>query len=159
MRRKLRNIIVPVMMAAVMLAGCAVTKSEVSYTYNVETGDTVKVSLNKTNGYSMTSDLPFSISKDDKEIAQGTFITNDGYVYYQELIDELEKTDEIEIIKDGKKDGNTYTFYKVESEAGMEYDYLVKIGDSNTGVLMGSVTSEEEAAGCFEALTFTLEKK
>lgn len=127
MKTKLITIILTAFTAAAVLAGCAVTKSEMSYTYNVETGDTIKMTLDKMNGYSTTSDLPFTVTKEEKDIMQGTFITMEGYDYYKDLIDELEKTDEIEIIvKDGEKDGNTYTAYTVESEAGTEYDYLLK---------------------------------
>lgn len=159
MKTKLVTMILTAFTATAVLAGCTVTKSEMSYTYNVETGDTVKMTLNKMNGYSTTSELPFTVTKEEKDIMHGTFITMEGYDYYQDLIDELEKTDEIEIIvKDGEKDGNTYTSYKVESEAGTEYDYLLKIGDSSTGVLMGSLDSKEEASSCFEAIKFTLEK-
>lgn len=159
MKTKLITMILTAFVATAVLAGCTVTKSEMSYTYNVETGDTVKMTLNKTNGYSTTSELPFTVTKEEKDIMQGTFITMEGYDYYKDLINELEKTDEIEIIvKDGEKDGNTYTSYKVESEAGTEYDYLLKIGDSSTGVLMGSLESKEKASSCFEAIKFTLER-
>lgn len=156
MKKKMLCLLTSVLMAATILSGCAVTKSEMSYTYNVETGDSIKITLNKMNGYSMNSEIPFTVVKGEDDVMTGTFITEEGYDYYHELINS--DADDVEIIKTGEKDSNVYTFYRVDSESGTEYDYLVKVNDSATGVLMGSLTSEEDASACFDALTFTKEK-
>ena len=47
-------LLVGIMMLA--LTGCTTNKS---YTYTVETGDKVKITLNTTDGYDLSSDLPF----------------------------------------------------------------------------------------------------
>ena len=65
------------------LTGC--TKSK-SYTFTVETGDKVKVQLNTTDGYDLSSDLPFTISKNGNTLSQGTFITTDGYNQYIDVV-------------------------------------------------------------------------
>lgn len=62
------------------LTGCTTNKS---YTFNVETGDKIKVGLNTTDGYDLSSDLPFTISKDGETLSQGTFIK---VSYYDEYV-------------------------------------------------------------------------
>lgn len=54
----------------IAFSGCTTSKS---YTYDVSTGDKVKVSIITSDGYNMTSSLPFDITKDDKTISTGTF--------------------------------------------------------------------------------------
>ena len=70
------------------LIGCTTSKS---FTYNVSTGDMIKVELDTSDGYDIASDLPFTISKDDKTLSQGDFITLDGYKQYMEAVDSDEK--------------------------------------------------------------------
>lgn len=131
------------------LTGC--TKSR-SYTFIVETGDKVKVQLNTTDGYDLSSDLPFTISKDGNTLSQGTFITTDGYNQY---IDVVNSDSNARILDSGTKDGISYTFYSYNDS---EFNYVIKIDGSNTGILLGNSNSQEEAKKCFELLTFTLEK-
>ena len=131
------------------LTGC--TKSK-SYTFTVETGDKVKVQLNTTDGYDLSSDLPFTISKNGNTLSQGTFITTDGYNQY---IDVVNGDSNARILDSGTKDGISYTFYSYNDS---EFNYVIKIDDSNTGILLGNPNSQEEAKKCFELLTFTLEK-
>lgn len=131
------------------LTGC--TKSK-SYTFTVETGDKVKVQLNTTDGYDLSSDLPFTISKDGNTLSQGTFITTDGYNQY---IDVVNSDSNARILDSGTKDGISYTFYSYNDS---EFNYVIKIDGSNTGILLGNPNSQEGAKKCFELLTFTLEK-
>ncbi|MBD5158368.1 MAG: hypothetical protein HDT13_12145 [Butyrivibrio sp.] len=140
-----------------VLCGCTVTKTkESSLTFNVNTGDRIKVTLNRIDGYKMDSKTPFTVSKDDKDIITGSFLTKDGYDQYYELIKGGDS--DAEVIKESTKDGNSYIMYKVTSNGKTEYDFIVMITNSSTGVLMGSLESEEDAAACFEALKFELIK-
>lgn len=131
------------------LTGC--TKSK-SYTFTVETGDKIKVQLNTTDGYNLSSDLPFKISKNGNTLSQGTFITIDGYNKYIEVIN---SNSNIKILDNGTRDGISYTFYSYNDS---EFNYVIKIDNSYTGILLGNPNSQEEAEKCFELLTFTLEK-
>ena len=131
------------------LTGC--TKSK-SYTFTVETGDKIKIQLNTTDGYDLSSDLPFKISKDGNTLSQGTFITIDGYNQYIEAVN---SDSNAKILDSKTKDGISYTFYSYNDS---EFNYVIKINDSNTGILLGNPNSQEEAEKCFELLTFTLEK-
>lgn len=129
-----------------MVTGCTTTKS---YTFSVETGDKIEVKLDTTDGYNITSDLPFTISKDKEELSQGTFITMDGYDQY---ISAVQDNSDAKIIESKTKDGIEYTFYSFKDS---EFNYIIKISDSNTGLLIGNPISEESARDCFNRLTFT----
>ena len=100
------------------VTGCNTTKS---YTYNVETGDSIKVKLNTSDGYDITSDLPFTISKDGKTLSQGTFITLDGYNQYLKLVNQDSNS---KILNKGNKNGVEYLFYSYNNS---EYNYIIKI--------------------------------
>ena len=102
------------------LTACS-TYLEKSGTYDVETGDRVKITVDAKAGYDITLEAPFVISKDDETILNGTFL-------YSEYLEEYKSAYEAEptasLVDDGEKDGNEYFCYEV----GDEYDYFVKVG-------------------------------
>ena len=126
--------------------------NKLSYTYEVNTGDKISLTLNTSGGYSMTSDMPFSITKDDGIISRGTFIEASAYEVYEssmELIDGIVSSDK------GEKDGITYLYFNYNNT---EFDYIIKINNSNTGVLLSNSISEESAREMFEKLSFNIIK-
>lgn len=132
------------------IAGCT-TSSSKAYTFSVETGDSIKVTLDTSDSFDITSKVPFIISDKNGETSQGTFITAANYQAYVDAV----KTDEKATILDsGEKDGNEYIFWTF-NEA--EFNYVVLIKNSDTGVLIGNPTSEASAKESFQRLTF--EKK
>ena len=135
----------------VFLCACGSAKTYVAYTYSVETGDTVKIRLDTSDGYSFSSKLPFEISKDEKLQSQGTFITKDDYNQYALVVEEDEYAT---ILDKGEKDGNTYVFWSYNDS---EYNYAIYIEDSNTGVLLGNVISEESAEECFARMEISID--
>lgn len=148
MKRKLKLIAITGLMIG--LVGCTgkFTKT-VSYTYSVATGDKVKVTLDVSDNYSMTSELPFEISKDGNLVTQGQFITKEDYdvflaTYEESTVFETIGTD---------KSGITYITWNYEDS---EYNYAILINNSNTGVILGNTVSSESAKECFDKLTFTL---
>ena len=138
-------LLVGIMMLA--LTGCTTNKS---YTYTVETGDKVKITLNTTDGYDLSSDLPFAITKDGNTLSQGTFIQES---YYEQYVNAANTQGQI--IDRGSNDNIEYVFYSYNNS---EYNYVIKIKDSNTALLLGNPNSQEEAKKCFELLSFSLEK-
>ena len=138
-------LLVGIMMLA--LTGCTTNKS---YTYTVETGDKVKITLNTTDGYDLSSDLPFAISKDGNTLSQGTFIQES---YYEQYVNAANTQGQI--IDRGSNDNIEYVF---NSYNNSEYNYVIKIKYSNTALLLGNPNSQEEAKKCFELLSFSLEK-
>lgn len=130
-----------------VLTGCTTT---LSYTFEVETGDSVKVGLNTTDGYKISYKVPFEISLDDEVLSTGTFVTLDQYNQYKDAVD---MDNNVKIIDSGSKDDITYVFYSYNNE---EYNYLIKINDSKTGLLIGNIVSEKSAKEVFDRLTITL---
>lgn len=131
------------------LTGCNMAKS---YTFDVETGDKIKIELNTTDGYDLSSSLPFTVSKDGSVLSQGTFITLDGYDDY---VDRVNNDTNSTILDSGSMNGVTYTFYSYNDT---EFNYIIKIDNSNTALLLGNPNSQNEAQTIFELLTFSTEK-
>lgn len=140
-----------------ILATACVMQTTSSVTYDVETGDSVTLKLITSDGYQQDAKIPFSITKDDKKVIQGTFITIEQYDAYISLVENGgSESEAVEIIEQGIKDENTFCFYSVKKDEATEYDFVMRIGESNTAVLMGSTLSESEARNCFDIMTFTL---
>lgn len=150
--RNVRGVVVLVLAVCVLsvFAGCKISKSK-SYTFDVETGDQVTLTLDTTDDYDITSKLPFSISHDQDVLMQGKFILGDGYEQYVEAVHTDEKA---QLLDSGTKDGNDYIFWCYNN---MEYNYVVYVNGSDTGVILSCPVSEDAAKACFERLTITLE--
>ena len=131
------------------LTGC--TKSK-AYTFKVDTGDKIKVELNITDGYDLSSSLPFTISKEGNELSQGTFMTIDSY---DEYVSAAKTSSLAKVIEEKSNNNIEYIFYSYNSS---EYNYIIKVKDSKTGILLGNPHTQEEAEKCFKLLTFSLEK-
>ncbi len=143
-------VVAVIIIATILIFGKFTTK--LSYTYEVNTGDKITLSLNTTDGYSMTQDMPFSITKDDGIISRGTFIEASAYEVYEssmDLIDGIVNSDK------GEKDGITYLYFNYNNT---EFDYIIKINDSNTGLLLSNSISEESAKEMFDRLSFEIVK-
>lgn len=147
--KRVATLLIAALSLLTLLVGCDVRASK-SFTFNVDTGDTIEVSLDTTDAYDLSSDLPFAISCDGEKLTQGTFV--DGEVYEQ-YVRNVEHDANAELLDSGKKDGNEYIFWCYDDE---EYNYLVLVADSDTCVLLGNITSERSAKKCFERLTISV---
>lgn len=131
----------------ILFVGCGNAKTSKTYTFNVETGDSVKVKLDTSDKYNITSEVPFEISQDGDIKSQGTFIFGEAYVQYKDVVD----TDEnAELLDSGNKDGNEYVFWSYNDS---EYNYAILIEGSSTGLILANDVSEESAKECFNRLT------
>jgi len=146
--KKLLSLLIFVAVMVLTLTGCTTSKS---FTWDVTTGDKIKIKVDTTGGYDITSDLPFTISKDGETLSQGTFITIDGYNQY---INAVGNDSSVNIIDNVSKNGITYILYSVNNS---EFNYIIKINDSNTAVLLGNAHSQVEAEDVFNRLTFSKE--
>lgn len=146
MKKILKILSCLLLVVMVLSTGCGTSKTTISYTYKVETGDNIKISLTTNDGYDMTSDTPFVISKDNKELSQGTFISAE---FYDTYIDSIENDDKAEIIDKGTKANCSYVMWDY---AGSEYNYVVMINGTNTALLVANNVSEESAKECFSRL-------
>lgn len=131
----------------ILFVGCGNAKTSKTYTFNVETGDSVKVKLDTSDKYNITSEVPFEISQDGDVKSQGTFIFGEVYEQYKDVVD----TDEnAELLDSGNKDGNEYVFWSYNDS---EYNYAILIEGSSTGLILANDVSEESAKECFNRLT------
>lgn len=128
-------------------AGCT---TSLSYTFNVETGDAVKVKLDTTDGYKLTSDVPFEIKLKDESLSSGTFIKGDAYYQYKDVVTNTIDADNIE---SGKAGEHEYIYWTT----GNEWNYCILLKGGKTGVLLGNNVSEESAKECFKRLAITVE--
>lgn len=134
----------------VMIAGCN-AKTSLTFTYNVDTGDAIRIKLDTTGGYEIATDLPFQISCNGELLSHGTFIQAEAYAQY---ISAVETDANAKMLDSGIKDGNEYIFWSYDEE---NFYYAVLITDSNTGIVLGNDISEESAKECFNRLTITVE--
>lgn len=133
------------------MAGCEKYLKK-SFTFNVETGDAIKVEINALDDYDLSSDVPFTISCDGEQLSQGIFVTEEQY---QEYAAAVQSDSQAKILETDEKDGNAYIFWNYNDS---EWNYLIWVADSNTGVLLGNPISEDSARECFDRLTLTVEK-
>ena len=146
MKKKLNIIFSLLIVVILFITGCGNLKKTVSYTYKVETGDSIIISLTTNDGYNLTSTIPFVISKDEKELSQGTFISAD---YYAAYVDGVKNDENAKIIDEGTKSDCSYVMWNYNDS---EFDYVVLINGTNTGLLIGNNVSEESAKDCFDRL-------
>ncbi|MDD6175370.1 MAG: hypothetical protein PUC59_06390 [Firmicutes bacterium] len=148
MKRVLRISVLGVLFC-VLLCAC---RTNMSVTYSVATGDSIRITLDTTDGCQMSGQSPFLISKNGVVLGTGIFLTMEDYSAYLSAVQE--GGENIRVIEEGNRDGSDYIFYRCEGENSTEYDFLLKVKDSHTGILLGCETSQELAEACFEALTF-----
>lgn len=146
MKKKFNIIFSLIVVVMLFVTGCGDSKTTVSYIYKVETGDSIIISLTTNDGYDLTSNIPFVISKDEKELSQGTFISAD---YYATYVDSVKNDEKAEIIDEGTKSDCSYVMWNYNDS---EFDYVVLINGTNTGILIGNNVSEESAKECFDRL-------
>ena len=135
-----------------VLTGCTTYKA---YTFEVKTGDDIKVQLKTNDGYDITSDVPFSIKKDDKTLSNGIFITIDSYDTY---VSTAKSDSRANIIETSSKGDIEYVFYSYNDTNDNEWNYIIKVKDSKTGLILGNNNSKESAKEVFDRLTITKEK-
>ncbi len=132
------------------LAGCGSVHTYMTYTYSVNTGDSVDLKFDTTNGYQITSDIPFEISKDGEVLSMGSFIISDGYQMY---VDAVSTDENAKVIETGSTDTCEYLMWNYNDS---EFNYVIYIKNSNTGILIGNTVSEESAKEVFGRLQISL---
>ena len=133
---------------AALLTACS-TESSKTYTYAVDNGDNIDITVDTEQDYDITSDVPFTISCGDESIFTGMFLYGDDYDTYRSVYD-MEET--AELIDEGEKDGNEYFAFALPNEV----DYFVRVAGSDTAVVFGSLMDAEIAASAFEAITVSV---
>lgn len=152
MKRCRYVVLIAVMITAFVFGfGCSGVSTSKSYTYEVETGDKVKIKLDTSNDYDMTSELPFEISCGGEVQSQGTFIDSDTYRVYAET---MKDADDVKIIDSGSNSTCEYVMWNYDDA---EFNYVILIKDSKTGMILANDVSEQSAKECFERLEISVE--
>ena len=135
------------------LCACEVTSS-FSYSFDVATGDRIKVELDTSTGLDLSQkDGRFFVKEGEDKIVEGLFITRETY---EERM-AMEGSPEITTVEQSEKDGNSYWMYEVDGQAGLETDCLLWVEGSDTGIRMGSLAGREKAQNAFAHLTFSVD--
>ena len=145
-KARILALIIIAFITTIILSGCEFTKSK-SYTFEVETGDKITVKMDTSNKYDLTSDLPIEFSKDGEVLSYGTFAKEEAYDYYYNIV---ENDSSCELIEEKSNKSGDYFFYKTDSG---EYNYIIKIKDSDTCFILGNKESESSAKAVFKRLT------
>lgn len=127
------------------LTGCTKKKS---YTFKVETGDNIEIEMTVSGGYDLTSELPIKFTEDDEVLSQGIFAKEEAYDQYYDVIKEDPKAT---IIEEKSKKDIDYVFYQYDDD---EFNYIIKIKDSNTCFILGNNVSRKSAQTIFNKLEF-----
>lgn len=137
------------LMTVVCLAGCS---KFMSYTFDVSTGDKIKVKLNVSEGYELTqNDGQFYVEEDGERLVTGIFTTEEYWDYYTENIPVAEGC---EVIKeDDLCGGNDGLVYTVEEETNA----ILHVGSSDTYVMLGSIEDSDDVLAVIASLTITAE--
>lgn len=133
-----------------LLSGCSASSSK-AFTFSVDTGDSVQVRLDTSDGYDLSSDVPFVISHEGKPLSQGAFMPRESY---EQFVGAIESDENAVLLDSGTKDGNDYIFWSYNDS---EFDYAILIDGSNTGIVLGNIVSQESAVECFNRLTVSAE--
>lgn len=127
------------MIVVITCVGCS---SKVGVTYEVSTGDSVKVYCNTSSGWKMSTSYPPIFTKGDSEV-DSTFIDGDTVTYY------LDTYQDAEIYTINDRD-----WYHLQDVTGDVY--MTSVSDATGFMLYGEVGTDifEE---CASTLTITVE--
>lgn len=146
----MKRIFKPVLLcftAILLLVALTACSTSLSLTFNVDTGDSIKVELDTTGGYSLKANgATFEVYEGDTLLTTGIFLTREMLEPYLAV---SEDTQEITILE--KKDNGI--FY----HAGNEWNYVFQVEGSSTGVALVNLISQESAQTCYSLLTITSE--
>ncbi len=149
----MKNVKKTVLCLAVFVCMLALTachvKTSLTYKFSVDNGDSILIKLDTTDKFKMTTDVPFSISQDGKEVGQGTFIHAEAFEQFKTA---AETDPKATMLDSGEKDGNQYIYWNYDDK---EFNYVVLVTDSNTGVIVSSNISQEAATECFNRMTIS----
>ena len=140
-----------------LLTGCGKTEK---FTFTVITGDTVTINMDTSTGYTMTSQVPFKINRSNTTVLTGNFIYMNEYNERINSLDPDAETTKV-LETDKHKDNITYTLYLSQIDGyESDYIYLIKINDSNTGLILTSMANanRDDVEKAFETLSISSTK-
>lgn len=129
-----------------LLAALTACTTSFALTFEVETGDSIKVELDTTGGYALKANgATFEVYDGDTLISKGIFLTEEMLAPYLELTEGSQ--DDITVLE---KSENSIFYH-----TGNEWNYVFLVDNSSTGVALVNLTSQESAQECYSLLTIT----
>ncbi len=148
---KLKKLTIATLLCLLMAFTFAACSTGKSLTFQIENGESVKVTLDTTGGYNLLEeDGMITVQKDNEDVLNGMFLTSSGFDTYAAAITASDAV----ILKATPSDSPTFYFYQFDGAAGTETTFLFKIKGSDTAVIIASLASKEEAEAAFDRLTF-----
>ena len=146
------GVVVMFLLSMLLLTGCETTYSK-SLKFKVTTGDNITVRVDSHEKWDIGSEVPFDITKDGEKVSTGKFIT---YKEYDSYANTIKKSSLIKTLDEGSRHGTEYIFYEfINSKTNeRQFNYIIMINGSKTGVLLENNISQESAEECFKVLTF-----
>ena len=110
-----------VLLCIMLLTGCEFNRT-VSLTYNVTTGDSIKVTLDSSEGHGLkNSGDGFEVNNGEKIILQGFFVDQSMYEGYVEAVSSQQ---EAVIRQETDREEMHVISYTYEGQAGTEQNYI-----------------------------------
>lgn len=129
-----------------LLAGCSAS-SKASYTYDVSTGDQIEVSMDMTRGYGLNQDG--FITKNGDAIGKIQWMTEADFANRCKGASALESYKHVEY------KGNEGVYHELpDDKGGTQYIYALWVNGSNTGIVVMTITNEQDASSALNALDF-----
>lgn len=142
------KILFVLLLSVLMLAGCT-SYLNMSYTFNIETGEKVKVTLDLLSGMKMTADgSSFTVKKGKEDVLSGVFITPDMRGQYISSAQASGYT-----ILENSDDSFKWETGTDTPDGKKEYDRIKKIG-TQVYLLAGSQAGWEASDKAMDTLTF-----
>lgn len=139
--------LISLVLTLAMLTSCT---TSMAYTFSIDNGDSIKISLDTSDKFKISSNVPFEISQDGRVLMQGSFIRGEAY---DEYVSALESAENTVIMDSGVKDGNKYTYWIYNAQ---EFNYVIMVEGSNTGIVLSNSISPNSAMECFNRLTISV---
>ncbi|MBQ1351130.1 MAG: hypothetical protein IIY71_00205 [Oscillospiraceae bacterium] len=146
--RKKGLVLLAMFFAALILGGCSTSKS---FTFRVETGENVKVTLDTTNGLDLRqSDGQFTVvDKEGNALLDGMFLLGSMFEHYAAEIPSMAN-----VTVNDARDDFIYWDY-TEEDGSKEHNRALKLSD-NTGVIIGSLAEKAAGEEAYQALSFEI---
>lgn len=152
----LKKILVTVVCGALFctaLVGCS-TKTSLSATFNVDTGDTVKVIYDTTdsdNSFYFEEGSFYIGHQGETPVVSGCFAHEEAWDYYTTAVSVDETASVLSIDETSNRE---CLIYSVDSEVGVQYVKLLHIPNSSTYVVLVTLEGEDVLVSEADRLTF-----
>ena len=148
-KRALKPALLSLAVGTSLIAGCTFSTS-MTYTFTVETGDSVEIEMDTTTGYALDADQV--LYKGNDKIGALVFMPSEQF---QKQLDISPTHTDITDYKKVEYHGHEGVYYETASQGKTQYCYFMTIADdAGCGLGLYTLTSEQDASNVLNALEF-----